>query len=192
MDGAAPDIFVPSDVNRFHWSPSDDVYQVGLLALSLVAGRVVSDPAPLLAELGLEGHVEHVGRYPQRDAPELYRRAHLLLHTKVNDPCPNVVLEALACGVPVVHSASGGTPELVGEAGVAVPSETTWEEDWTSAAAKSAALPERFRAVAAEGGFELIDLGEVTRFSHLDGIHLDAEGHAAVAKLVERTLRRLF
>ena len=70
--------------------------------------------------------------------------------------------------------------------------ETTWEEDWASAAAKSAALPERFRAVAAEGGFELIDLGEVTRFSHLDGIHLDADGHAAVAELVERTLRRLF
>ncbi|HWH06801.1 MAG TPA: hypothetical protein VNT23_10265, partial [Gaiellaceae bacterium] len=32
-----------------------------------------------------------------------------LLHTKVNDPCPNVVLEALASGLPVVHPASGGT-----------------------------------------------------------------------------------
>lgn len=70
--------------------------------------------------------------------------------------------------------------------------ETTWEEDWAGAPAKSAALPERFCAVAAEGGFELIDLGEVTRFSALDGIHLDADGHAAVAELAASTLRRLF
>jgi lysophospholipase L1-like esterase len=70
--------------------------------------------------------------------------------------------------------------------------DATWEEDWASAPAKSALLPERFRAVAAESGFELIDLGDVTRFSDLDGIHLDAAGHAAVAGLVERTLRRLF
>ncbi len=73
--------------------------------------------------------VELLGPYRQRDAPDLYRRAHVLLHPKVNDPCPNVVLEAMACGLPVVHSASGGTPELVGEAGVGVPSETTWERD---------------------------------------------------------------
>jgi lysophospholipase L1-like esterase len=70
--------------------------------------------------------------------------------------------------------------------------ETTWGEDWAGAPAKSAVLPERFRAAAAEGGFELIDLGEVTRFSDIDGIHLDAAGHGAVAELVERTLRRLF
>src|SRR5207248_3199179 len=70
------------------------------------------------------------GRYAQRDAPALYRRAHLLLHTKRNDPCPNVVLEALSCGLPVVHSASGGLPELVGrEAGIGVPDEGDWEHD---------------------------------------------------------------
>ena len=44
-----------------------------------------------------------------------------LLHTKVNDPCPSVVLEAMASGLPVVYPLSGGTPELVGtEAGVGV------------------------------------------------------------------------
>ncbi len=83
----------------------------------------------LIGELALGDRVELVGRYAQRDAPALYRRAHVLLHPKVNDPCPNVVLEALACGLPVVHSATGGTPELVGDAGIGVPSETTWERD---------------------------------------------------------------
>ena len=83
----------------------------------------------MIAELGLTDRVEFVGRYAQRDAPALYRRAHVLLHPKVRDPCPNVVLEALACGVPVVHSESGGLPELVGNAGIGIDSETTWERD---------------------------------------------------------------
>jgi lysophospholipase L1-like esterase len=70
--------------------------------------------------------------------------------------------------------------------------EATWAEDWAGAPAKSALLAERFRTVADEGGFGLIDLGEVTRFSDVDGIHLDAAGHAAVATHVEQALRRLF
>ncbi len=58
------------------------------------------------------------------------RRADVLLHTKYNDPCPTVVLEALASGLPVVHSASGGVPELVGEqAGVGVAAPLDWERD---------------------------------------------------------------
>ena len=96
----------------------------------LVAGRLVSDPEPLVAELGLAGRVEFLGRYTQTDAPVLYRRAHLLLHTKVNDPCPNVVLEAMASGLPVVFPASGGTVELVGdEAGIGVPHPDSFERD---------------------------------------------------------------
>jgi glycosyltransferase involved in cell wall biosynthesis len=35
-----------------------------------------------------------------------------------NDPSSNALLEALACGLPVAYRASGGHPELVGDAGV--------------------------------------------------------------------------
>ena len=88
----------------------------------IVSGRLVGPVEPLVESLGLRDHVEFVGRYAQRDAPALYRRAHLLLHTKVNDPCPSLVIEAMACGLPVVYPNSGGTIELVGdEAGVGVP-----------------------------------------------------------------------
>jgi glycosyltransferase involved in cell wall biosynthesis len=96
----------------------------------LVTGRLVSDAGPLLGELGLHGKVDLVGRYTQREAPAVMRRAHLLLHTKVNDPCPSAVIEAMACGLPIVCPASGGTLELVGdEAGVAVPHPNGWERD---------------------------------------------------------------
>jgi glycosyltransferase involved in cell wall biosynthesis len=95
----------------------------------LVTGALIEDGLALAEQLGVAERVLFTGRYAQRDAPSVYRRAHALLHPKVNDPCPNVVLEALACGLPVVHSASGGTPELVGDAGIGVGSDTSWEQD---------------------------------------------------------------
>ena len=96
----------------------------------LVTGRLVSPAEPLIDELGLRGRVDLVGRYSQREAPDVMRRAHLLLHTKVQDPCPSVVIEAMSCGLPVVYPASGGTPELVGEeAGIGVQHPTGWERD---------------------------------------------------------------
>jgi glycosyltransferase involved in cell wall biosynthesis len=96
----------------------------------VVTGRLVSDPGPLLADLRIVERVDFVGRYTQRDAPALLRGAHAVLHTKVNDPCPSAVIEAMACGVPVVYPASGGTVELVGtEAGIGVPHPGSWERD---------------------------------------------------------------
>jgi glycosyltransferase involved in cell wall biosynthesis len=108
----------------------------------LVAGEVTfADDADaqadaLLRRLGLVDAVELLGPYTRAEAPTLMRRADVLLHTKVNDPCPTVVLEAMASGVPVVYSASGGTPELVGEeGGIGIPSELDWERDHPPAAA---------------------------------------------------------
>jgi glycosyltransferase involved in cell wall biosynthesis len=97
----------------------------------IVSGRLVSDPAPLLRELELGDRVELTGPYSQCDAPDVFRRAHAFLHTKVKDPCPSAVIEAMACGLPVVYPASGGTVELVGDdAGIGVPHpDDTWEHD---------------------------------------------------------------
>jgi glycosyltransferase involved in cell wall biosynthesis len=96
----------------------------------LVTGRLVSSPDALLEGLGLRDHVAFLGEYTQRDAPQVLRRAHVLLHTKVKDPCPTLVIEALASGLPVVYPASGGTVELVGDvAGIGVPHPDTWERD---------------------------------------------------------------
>jgi glycosyltransferase involved in cell wall biosynthesis len=96
----------------------------------IVTGRLVSPLEPLLGELGLRGRVHLLGEYAQRDAPSVIRRAHVLLHTKVQDPCPTLVVEAMACGLPVIHPASGGTTELVGDvAGIGVSHPVSWERD---------------------------------------------------------------
>ena len=50
---------------------------------------------------------------------------HMLKH---NDPCPNTVLEALSCALPVVYSNTGGVPELVGpDCGVPLPCSSDWD-----------------------------------------------------------------
>lgn len=96
----------------------------------LVSGRLVEPIGALVSSLGLEGRVELVGEYAQRDAPALFRRAHLLLHTKVNDPCPSLVIEAMASGLPIVYPRSGGIPELVGgKGGIGVAHPDSWERD---------------------------------------------------------------
>ncbi len=82
---------------------------------------------------GLRGYEQWVRLLPpfaQAEAPEIYRAAHLLLHTKDKDPCPTVPIEAMACGLPVVGLASGGMPELVPPGvGCLVPVRQTWTED---------------------------------------------------------------
>jgi glycosyltransferase involved in cell wall biosynthesis len=94
----------------------------------------------IVRELQLDGHVDFIGPYSRRDAPAVMHRADALLHTKVNDPCPTIVLEAMACGLPVVYSASGGTPELVGpDAGVGIETALDWEHDHLPAPAELAA-----------------------------------------------------
>ena len=69
------------------------------------------------------------GFIPSQKLIEFYRRIDVLLHLAAADICPNVVVEAVACGVPVVCHAYGGTKEIVGDGGIAVSGEPYLNED---------------------------------------------------------------
>ena len=45
-----------------------------------------------------------------------------------NDACPNTVVEALRCNLPIIYHNSGGTPELVKDAGLCLSDYTTTQE----------------------------------------------------------------
>ncbi len=86
-----------------------------------VAGRV--DEASQ-AEIKRQSRVpvQFLGVVPRERIPFLARSAHLLYSAEINPPCPNSVIEALACGLPVIGFNSGSLTELVtGDAGRIVP-----------------------------------------------------------------------
>ena len=106
------------------------------------------------------------GLVPQEQIPGLDRSAHLLYSADLNAACPNSVIEALACGLPVVGFATGALPEMVtGDSGRLVPyGGDPWKLDRPDvlALANSAAAmlqnQAHFRAAARQRAEEAFDL----------------------------------
>jgi glycosyltransferase involved in cell wall biosynthesis len=117
----------------------------GMEAELTVAGRFQwadgeKDFARQTARLGLQNIVRRIERFSQSDAPALYRAHDLLVHPKYMDPCPTVVLEAMASGLPVVGSRSGGMPEIVpGDCGFLIDAPQDWDNRHTPSGSELAA-----------------------------------------------------
>ncbi len=134
----------------------------------VVAGRV--DDATQ-SKLQSKVPVKFLGTIPREQIPALARSSHLMYSAEVNPPCPNSVIEAMACGLPVVGFDSGSIKELVtDDAGRIVPyGGNPWklETPNISALAESAVdvlmKQDQFRAAArkrAESAFGLDQMVE--------------------------------
>lgn len=71
--------------------------------------------------LGVDHLIEFLG--PRRDIGELLVDSRFLVHTAVEEGCPNVVMEAMACGLPVIAMDAGDISHLMedGLTGFVVP-----------------------------------------------------------------------
>jgi glycosyltransferase involved in cell wall biosynthesis len=66
--------------------------------------------------------VDWLGEVPPGSVPALLRASDLLFSADVHPACPNSVIEALACGLPVVAFDTGAIGEIVDrESGAVVP-----------------------------------------------------------------------
>lgn len=82
----------------------------------------------IVQQLGIRAELTIVPPYTQAEAPDIYRKAHVLIHPKYKDPCPTVPIEAMSCGLPVIGSKSGGMAELVGDdAGILLDVPESWD-----------------------------------------------------------------
>jgi glycosyltransferase involved in cell wall biosynthesis len=69
---------------------------------------------------GLIGRVHHLGYVPQADLPALYSGATAFVFPSLHEGFGLPVLEAMACGTPVVTSDRSSLPEVAGEAALLV------------------------------------------------------------------------
>ena len=66
--------------------------------------------------------IDWLGIIPHKEIPALDRSAHIFFPAEINAACPNSLVEALGCGLPVVSYATGSLPELIGkDGGIVVP-----------------------------------------------------------------------
>lgn len=84
----------------------------------IVGGKTVEgDISDLLRkkikELKLESYVMLAGLKPHEELVYWYNAADVFCLYSSKEGCPNVILEALACGTPVVASKAGGSPEII-------------------------------------------------------------------------------
>lgn len=85
-------------------------------------GPLMGDMKVLAEGLGLKGDVIFAGF--REDIPEIISSIDLLVHTPLNEGLGRVLLEAMACGKPIVVTRVGGVPEVVedGVNGLLIPS----------------------------------------------------------------------
>jgi glycosyltransferase involved in cell wall biosynthesis len=77
----------------------------------VVVGRVSAELKASVADQGVS--IDWKGVVPRENIPEIDRSAHVLFSADINAACPNSVIEAMACGLPVIGYDTGALRELV-------------------------------------------------------------------------------
>ncbi len=129
-------------------------------------GPQAADLRALARTLGVSPRVRFVGTLAQDELPAWYGAADALVLASSREGMPNVVLEALACGTPVVATAVGGIPEVVSVPAAGV----------LMARRDPQALAEAFRALCRSG----IDRAETRRHAERFGWPATTEGQLRI------------
>lgn len=87
----------------------------GLRLVIVGDGPLRRELVALARRLGVEARVSFLPAMPQRELRHLYAGADVLLLTSTREGWPNVVLESLACGTPVVGFDVGAAGEMISD-----------------------------------------------------------------------------
>jgi glycosyltransferase involved in cell wall biosynthesis len=101
------------------------------------------------AESGLADRIHFVGHVPHEDLPGIFNLAEIFVYPSLYEGFGIPVLEALACGTPVVTSNLSSIPEITGEHALLVP--PTDQEALTVAIARLIENPALREELARQG-----------------------------------------
>ena len=122
----------------------------------VLAGKPHPAETPVLRamarELDLHDRVEFRSYVPYADLPDLYRGASALVYPSLWEGFGLPILEAMACGTPVITSRGSGTEEVAGDAALLVDprSSSELEDALNQIAILSSASLQRLRGVGIE------------------------------------------
>jgi glycosyltransferase involved in cell wall biosynthesis len=85
-------------------------------------GWMYKEVLDLVDDLDLENMVRFTGYIPQEELPLVYNLASLFVYPTKYEGFGLPALEAMACGVPVITTKIASLPEIVGDAGILIPS----------------------------------------------------------------------
>jgi glycosyltransferase involved in cell wall biosynthesis len=163
----------------------------GLHVLLVGEGRSASS-LEALADRLMPGRLHRRTSMPQAELPFVYSAADALALPSFREGWPNVLLESMACGTPVVAAHVGGVPEIVVQdaAGIVVAGREASE--WSRAIADAiASRPQALhvRACAAQFGWEAVldcqcNLYESIRSGGGGGASVSTTGNSAHVRLL--------
>jgi glycosyltransferase involved in cell wall biosynthesis len=78
----------------------------------------------LTAQLGLDQWVEFRGMVLHHDVPKVYSEADVFVLPSLNEGMSNAVLEAMASGLPIITTYTGGTAEMLRGNGLLIPKQS--------------------------------------------------------------------
>jgi glycosyltransferase involved in cell wall biosynthesis len=115
VEEKGPDVLVDAIHGR-----SDALRELNVIFVG--DGELTDKLKQRVAQLGLSAKVRFLGRQAPDTIPLWISAADMLCLPSRREGCPNVVLEALAAGRPVIASKVGGVPELLNDQnGIMVP-----------------------------------------------------------------------
>ena len=128
-DGVDLDLFKMEDLNKFKELKDNDTIRIGWTGNSKFADEAGDDLKglnkiinPAIKELKEEGYKielavadRNIKFIPHNEMPQYYNKIDIYICASRTEGSPDTVIEAMACGIPVISTDVGIVPEVFGE-----------------------------------------------------------------------------
>ena len=109
-------------------------------------GNLAEELKNLAEKLGIADNVHFTGWLKPDEIPQCYQNHHAFILTSINEGMNNAMLEAMACGLPIISTACEGTEELVNNNGIIISNPTA--ENIAKAIIETASDPAKYDKMA--------------------------------------------